>query len=376
MDRIYLDTNATSPLATSLKSWLAKGDFIFANPASQHSSGKKSAFALDEVRDFLFELYSLSPKDFDVYFHSGATEAVNTFAISGSNTSDTLFVYAPTDHACVREQQKRFQQTCLLKMDSQGDLLLEESIAEIKKFKTQNILINFTWVHNETGVVWPLELAEKIKEATGAMIHVDAPQSIAKVKGWTNLSAKLDMYSFSSHKCGGFKNHGWSFVRKKILSPLMLGGGQQNLRSGTENTMAAIGLKLALEEIHSHWSGPESEKIITEIRSFLDSSLKGHGERVSSKARVLNTNTILFYFYSQPSDQTLPIFDLAGLELSSGAACSSGAAKESHVLKALGIEKSAKNALRLSLNWDFTSMDWDNLRPRLSQVIENIKSHS
>lgn len=376
MDRIYLDTNATSPLAPAVKSWLVEGDFIFANPASQHSSGKKSAFALDEVRDFLFELYSLNPKDFDLYFHSGATEAVNTFALSGSKLADALFVYAPTDHACVREQHSRYSQTCLLQVDSEGDLLLEESIAEIKKQKSKNIFLNFTWVHNETGVVWPLSLAEKLKEATGAIVHVDAPQSIAKVKDWTTLSSLLDMYSFSSHKCGAFKNHGWSFVRKKSLTPVMLGGGQQALRSGTENTMAAMGLKLALEEIKDKWSYLNSETLINEIRSFLDSSLKNVGARVSSQAERLNTNTILFYFLSQPSDQTLPLFDMAGLELSSGAACSSGAAKESHVLKALGIEKCAKNALRLSLNWDFSSQDWEILRPRLSQVIEKIKAHS
>lgn len=376
MDRIYLDTNATSPLAPALKAWLAKGDFLFANPASQHGSGKKSAFALDEARDFLFELYSLQSKDFDLYFHSGATEAVNTFFISGAKACDALFVYAPTDHACVREQHSRYPQTCLLKIDSQGDLLLEESIHEIRKFKRKKIYLNFTWVHNETGVVWPLHLAEKLKEATGAIVHVDAPQSIAKVEDWTNLSSKLDMYSFSSHKCGAFKNHGWSFVRKKSLAPLILGGGQQNLRSGTENTMAAIGLKLALEEIKNKWSCVESEKLITQIRSFLDDALRGSGARVSSCANVLNTNTILFYFHSQPSDQTLPLFDMAGLEISSGAACSSGAAKESHVLKALGIEQSAKNALRLSLNWDFSSQDWEFLHPRLSQVIEKIKAHS
>lgn len=377
MDRIYLDTNATSPLAPAVKSWLAKGDFIFANPASQHTSGKKSAFALDEVRDFLFSLYQLDQKKFDLFFHSGATEAVNTFALSGAHDSNTLFVYAPTDHACVRMQKDRFKNSFELKINKEGDLLLEESIQGIKAFNLQNILLNFTWVHNETGVVWPLSLAQTLKEQTGALIHVDAPQTIGKIKDWHQLSDLLDMYSFSSHKCGALKNHGWSFVRKKTLTPLILGGGQQSkLRSGTENTMGAQALMLALHELHQNWKPETAQTLMQEIRVFIDHALQGVGSRVSAQARELNTNTVLFYFDRIPSDQTLPLFDLAGLELSSGAACSSGAAKESHVLGALGIKASAKNALRLSLNWDFSAADWAKLQPRLSQVIEKIKAKS
>ncbi len=377
MDRIYLDTNATSPLAPAVKSWLAKGDFLFANPASQHTSGKQSAFALDLVRDSLFETFGLNQLNFDLYFHSGATEGVNTFALSHSQDPESLFVYAPTDHACVRLQKDRFKKSCELKINDQGDLLLDESIQAIKHFNAKKIIINFTWVHNETGVVWPLRLAEILKEKTGATIHVDAPQTVAKIKDWNKLSSHLDMYSFSSHKCGALKNHGWSFVRKKTLSPLMIGGGQQGgLRSGTESTMAAMALKLALGEIQTHWHFGQSQKIINDVRSFLDTHLQGIGARVSSQAQYLNTNTVLFYFYHIPSDQSLPHFDLAGLELSSGAACSSGAAKDSHVLKSLGIEKSAKNALRLSLNWDFSPHDWVKLQPRLLQVIEKIKAKS
>jgi cysteine desulfurase len=272
-------------------------------------------------------------------------------------------------------QKERFTQSCELRINAQGELLLEESIEAIKTFKSKNILLNFTWVHNETGVVWPLALAQTLKERTGALIHVDAPQTIGKIKDWHQLSSELDMYSFSSHKCGALKSHGWSFVKKKSLSPLMLGGGQQQrLRSGTENTMAAMALMLALDELQQNWKPEASLRLMQEIRLFLDHSLGGLGTRVCAQARELNTNTALFYFHSLPSDQTLPLFDLAGLELSSGAACSSGAAKENHVLKALGHSAYAKNALRLSLNWDFSAGDWGKLQPRLLQVIEKIKA--
>jgi cysteine desulfurase len=138
--------------------------------------------------------------------------------------------------------------------------------------------------------------------------------------------------------------------------------------------MAAMALMLALDELHQNWKPEASLRLMQEIRHFLDQSLAGLGARVCAQARELNTNTALFYFHSLPSDQTLPLFDLAGLEISSGAACSSGAAKESHVLKALGLSACAKNALRLSLNWDFSAGDWGKLQPRLLQVIEKIKA--
>jgi len=78
LDRIYLDHNATTPLAPAVTRWLTKGDFFWANPASQHSSGKKAAHALDEARQSLYKTFSLSEKTFNLVYHSGATEAINS----------------------------------------------------------------------------------------------------------------------------------------------------------------------------------------------------------------------------------------------------------------------------------------------------------
>ncbi len=318
-------------------------------------------------------------------FHSGATEGINT-AVLGLWLAEAhrqraiLFVYSPLDHACVRAQGARLKalghKTVLLAVDQQGNLLLDESIDRIRTAQrevTGATLINFTWVHNETGVVWPLTLARRLKESTGAWIHVDAAQAIGKVADCWQLTPELDIYSFSSHKCGGLKGHGWTFYRQTWPGEaLILGGSQQKgWRAGTENALGAYGLRLALEELQQVWR-PEQQAILIEgVRSFFDQGLKEKGFRVANQANALNLNTVLFVSHL-PSDMALPLFDLAGLELSAGAACSSGAAQPSPVLEALGYGAWAKNGLRLSTSWGFAAQDWEILRPRLAQVFKKL----
>ncbi|MBY0515331.1 MAG: aminotransferase class V-fold PLP-dependent enzyme [Bacteriovoracaceae bacterium] len=386
MDRIYLDFNATSPLAPAVHRWLTKGDFFWANPSSQHSSGKKASFALEEARRKLQSTFKLDPSTHQTIYHSGATESINSFVLgwwfeNQSKGLKPLFVFSPLDHACVRAQAARLKtfgcETLELTVQKNGNLDLESSLLAIKEAQSQitgSTLLNFTWVHNETGVVWPLSVAEKIKAQTGCRVHVDAAQVIGKVANCFDLSSELDLYSFSSHKCGGLKSHGWSFVSSSwSAQSLILGGGQQQgLRAGTENVIGALALEIALEDLKSQFNPGEQKKVITELRDFLDTALIGKGERICRDSSELNLNTALFVINALPSDMSLPLFDLAGLELSAGAACSSGAAKASPVLEALGLGARSRNGLRLSTSWGFGPKQWEELRPKLGQVLEKL----
>ena len=385
MDRIYLDYNATSPLAPAVTRWLAEGELFWANPASQHSSGKRAAFHLSKLKNDIGQLFSLNSKRHRLVFHSGATEGVNA-AITGLWLSSItrqrrpLLAYSALDHACVRAQAARWQAlghaVVQLVTDDNGDLAVPASIEAIKVAQLNvdgPTIVNFTWVNNESGVVWPLEQAVEIKRATGALIHVDAAQAIGKVADCWALHEGLDAYSFSSHKCGGLKSHGWSFYHQSWPGePLLLGGGQQQgYRSGTEDPVAAHCLWLALEEIKQNWRPQLQADLIKELRHYFDQQLVRRGQRVAVRATHLNLNTILFVSHL-PSDMALPLFDLAGLELSAGAACSSGAAQPSPVLEALGLGSKAKNGLRLSTSWGFSYEQWASLQPRLTQVLEKL----
>ena len=374
-------------MAPAVTRWLAKGDLLWGNPSSQHQTGKRAVHALDEARSSLFKTFQLTPKTHALVYHSGATEAVNT-TVAGLWLSEAargtrpLFAYSPLDHSCVRAQAARLSSmghaTVELIVDREGQLQLEESVAAIKGAQQEvdgHTLINFTWVHNETGVVWPLTLARALKDQTKAIIHVDAAQAPGKVANCWQLNPALDIYSFSSHKCGGFKGHGHSFIGLDFAGqPLILGGGQQQgARAGTENVVGALALQLALEEMQAQWRPVDQLQAITLVREFMDQHLKGKGERIARGAQELNLNTILFVINKLPSDMSLPLFDLAGLEVSSGAACGSGAAKASHVLEGLGLGSRAKNGLRLSTSWGFNTLEWEQkLRPTLLQVLEKL----
>ncbi len=383
MDRIYLDHNATSPLAASVKRWLAGGDAFWANPSSQHSSGKRARVRLEEASEALHRVCGLPATRFRLVLHSGATEGVNSFVQGHASVGKILYAYSPLDHACVRAQVARLESqghgTLALPVDGQGELRLEEAVAALERAKAKSpharLLANWTWSNNETGVVWPLSLAAEFKRRTGALVHVDAAQAPGKVADWAAPDQQLDAYTFSAHKCGGLVGTGWSFLASgAVPPPWMLGGGQQEgLRAGTENVLGAWAAKLALEEMAQNFDPVQLDRVISRARAFLDSQLAGKGLRVAAGARHLNLNTLLFVS-GLPSDRSLPLFDLTGLELSAGSACASGSARPSPLLEALGLGKWAKNGLRLSLPWSFREADWVALEPRLAQVLEKLPS--
>jgi len=138
--------------------------------------------------------------------------------------------------------------------------------------------------------------------------------------------------------------------------------------------MGAWSVKLALDDLVSNARPKETLALMTQVRRDLDGWLAGRGERIAAGAAHLNCNTALFVLYAMPADMSLPLFDLAGLELSAGSACASGTAKPSHTLQTLGHEKWARHGLRLSLPWAFTAQDWANWAPRLAQVFERLKT--
>src|SRR5690606_2480346 len=127
-NRYYFDYNATSPLAESVKNWLAKGDFPFANPASIHHSGKTARRLVNEVRDSLYKNFSLKDDQFDLFFHSGATEGIGNL-IRGyfEEHPKATFVYFATDHSCVYQHglylAKKGIPVIELAVDQQGDIL-------------------------------------------------------------------------------------------------------------------------------------------------------------------------------------------------------------------------------------------------------------
>lgn len=384
LERLYLDYNATSPLSTSVTDWLKSGDFLFANPSSQHSLGKASRKQINESRGAIYKAFNLNEKTHKLFFHSGATEALLTFTysfseIARSQEKKLLICYAKTDHPAVSTLASRnwgdhvvFQE---LKLNS--DLSYDHSfnLSLLKEEKEKNpdlmILYHHLWVHNETGLVSPLRGLAPFKTIDGLYLHIDCVQAPGKIPDWSELS-EGDIWSFSAHKFGAFKGIGFSFFKNVVpFSPLVSGGGQQQaLRSGTENPMGVKSIELALNDLKAV-KVEETSKKKEELKSFIESELQGIGGTLTSPLE--NSNTIYFYFNKLSSDISLALFDLNGLMISAGSACSSGAAKESEILLAAGKKDVAKNGLRLSLPFEISPELITQIQTKFSLVIERIR---
>tara|TARA_R100000656_G_C3954019_1_gene128916 strand:- start:815 stop:1969 length:1155 start_codon:yes stop_codon:yes gene_type:complete len=376
-NRYYFDYNATSPLAESVKSWLSKGDFPFANPSSIHHSGKSARRAMNEAQNYFFSTFSLDPNVHDLFFHSGATEGIGNL-IRGffEKQPEAVFVYAATDHSCVYGHAKRLEKMGIevieLDVDKNGVLNLN-SLQSLKNI-SKPIFLNWTWVNNETGVVWPLDQAVQLKQSLkNCIVHVDAVQAPGKVSDWKNLSKELDAYTFSAHKFGSLKGVGFTFISPKVEAcSIILGGGQQNgRRSGTENTYGVYSSMLALQELEALYDSAASEKNLKSILDQVKTSLANAGEVVALNSPYRNTNTIYMVFYGAKSDITSVAFDLAGVDVSTGSACSSGAIVPSRVLMAMGYDElQAKSAIRLSFAPNFTSAQAKEYADKISAIVK------
>lgn len=363
-NRFYFDYNATSPLSIKVIDFLRSGDFLFGNPASLHSTGKHSKKFINETKEYLFRTFQLDSNEFDLIFHSGATEAINTIfkgnAISDfKNNKKSLFVFSTVDHQAVISLKEDIEhlghKVIFFSVDKNCEFNVKNLIELINSEKKEfsEVYLNFTHVNNETGVIWPLTLAEEIKKSTNAHVYVDSVQSVGKVFHWQNLSSNLDGYFFSAHKFGALKGIGFTFLKRTSpYYPLLTGGNQQaGLRSGTENAMGVYSIKLALEHLIENQNLNELKKAKEMIESEIKLNLASNGEVVCSQSNNRNLNTIFFVKNNEKAESLSMKFDLNGMDVSTGSACSSGIIKENRVLLALGYDSNqARSCIRLSFS--------------------------
>ena len=375
-------------MANSVIELLAKGDFYFGNPSSVHKEGKKAKKVIRSVKDFLYDLFSLSPDKFDLIFHSGATEGINNI-IKGyflhyfQEKKMGHFFYALTDHSSVRNTVDVIKTlghtTHHLKVNKNGDFDeedLKQKILQIRKNdSTVPILINYTFVNNENGVVWPLFKIKKIKEEFGVDVHVDAAQSIGKIDLWWKLDDLLDAYTYSGHKFGALKGIGFSFISTKLpLTPLISGGGQQGgKRSGTENVLGIQSLQLSLEELKGSF---DFERLNYAKMYFEEELAKRFGDKIeiiSKNAQNRNGNTTFLVVKNQKSDVVQAAFDIEGIQVGTGSACSSETTLTSAVLMAQGyLESDAQSAIRFSFPFNFSTEDVKECLEKITVILERL----
>lgn len=385
-NRIYLDYNATSPLADSVKEYLARGDFSYGNASSMHMEGRNSRRLIIESKDYLFDLFSLEKEKFEIFFHSGATEALNSI-VKGlamhatSQKKQAHFFYSTVDHSSVVKQALHLpwlgHKAHACPVDNNGQLLVDKLIQDILKVTGPDsiVLFNFTQVNNETGVVWPLQIAAEIKKRTGCLVHVDAVQAPGKITGWNNLNFALDAYTYSAHKFGAMKGVGFTFISDHFpWIPLHAGGGQQKgLRSGTENVLGIYSIKLALIELINNFDCARLLKMKLRLESTIKSLLPERVIIVGENAPYRNANTTNVVIKKSKSDSLVSAFDLKGIAVSTGSACSTGASVPSRILLEMGLsEEFAKQALRFSLPPNITDQEIEGTEKVMNVIFSSL----
>jgi cysteine desulfurase len=222
-------------------------------------------------------------------------------------------------------------------------------------------LVSLMLANNETGVVQPVVEAAAIVHAAGGLLHVDAVQAVGRMT--CDISALgADLLTLSAHKIGGPKGVG-ALVRASedihLTDPLIRGGGQERgMRAGTENVAGIAAFGAAAAAVRRHGAA-EAERMLA-LRKLLESGLQA----ISPQAVIFGAsaerlpNTTLFAVEGMKAETAVIAFDLEGIAVSSGAACSSGKVQPSHVLAAMGVSPSLlRGAVRVSLGWTTTEAD-------------------
>ena len=348
--RIYLDHNATSPLRPEAREAMTVALELHGNASSVHQEGRKARAVIETAREEIaMGLGTIAPT---IVFTSGGSESCNQ-ALCCVN-ADRIIVSA-VEHSCVLEAAGAAGcQVDVVAVDEDGviDLLALENLLDDCEGR---VLVSVMLANNETGAIQPIRDVVRITQKHGALVHCDAVQAFGKIPVNFGLLG-VDLLSVSAHKLGGPQGVGALVVRDGLpVVSLIAGGGQERRRrAGTENIAGISGFAAAVRA---------AGKIQTDFNSLrlqLESILEdGPGEVNVFSANVERLpNTICFALDGLEADTALMAFDLDGVAVSSGSACSSGKVQASHVLAAMRTSEAAtKSAIRVSLGWSSTVED-------------------
>lgn len=382
MDQIYLDHNATTPVAPEvIEAMLPYLSHHFGNASSVHSFGRDAKVALEEARESIAAFINCEPSE--LYFTSGGTESDNLAVLGTSyqlkGRKDHLVVGA-TEHHAVLEPAEHLLHNAgfaldLLSVDSEG-FASADDLRELVGEKTA--LVSIMQANNETGTVQDIAKLSEVTREKGILFHTDAVQATGKIV----IDVKqmgVDLLTLTGHKMYGPKGTGVLFIRQGVkIAPLFYGGSQEKKRRpGTDNVAGAVGLARALqlaetlrEKDYARHTELASYFIDKVMQSLPDVEL--NGPRTNRIPPTVNLS-----FAGVEGESILLSLDMEGIACSSGSACTSGATEPSHVLVAMGkpaIE--AQGAIRFSMGRSTTREQIDYVLTKLPPVIERLRAMS
>lgn len=346
---IYLDHNATTPVDPRvLETMLPYLKNFYGNASGLYKLGRLSRTAVDTARQQVAELVGVAANQ--VIFTSGGTEA-NNLALASLGPAAGLAVSA-IEHPSILEPAERLHRQghplSILGVDSDG-LIRQDSLDEA--IHTQKpALVSIMLANNETGIVQHIARHAERLRTQNILLHTDAVQAAGKIP--VDFKALgVQMLSLSGHKLYGPKGAGALIFEKGVkLSPLLLGGGQeQNYRSGTENVAAIVGFGKAAELAKAELAQRSEQS--AGLKTRLETGLRSiPGLRIFSENAPRLPNTVQFGLPDVDGEMLLMKLDRQGIAVSSGSACASGGKEPSYVLTAMGVDPVlARSAIRISL---------------------------
>ena len=385
MPRVYLDNNATTPVAPEVAD--AMSAFLredFGNASSVHWYGQRAREAVEQARDRVAKLINARPAE--IVFTSGGTESDNA-AIFGAVQAAQLrsptglkhVISTPIEHPAVlytlRALERRGIDVTYVPVGSGG--VVDPGDIE-RAVRPETVMITVMVANNEIGTLQPVAEIGKFARERHIIFHTDAVQAVGKVPVDVETMG-VDLLSLSAHKLYGPKGVGVLYVRKGVrLEPLMHGGHhERDRRPGTENVPGIVGLGAAAELA---WSSMETDsERIGALRDRLEAGILNHFENVhvNGEHASRQPNTLNVSFDGLKGDALVMALDLEGIACSTGSACSSGSTEPSHVLKALGLPSDqARSSIRLSLGRYNTESDVDEALAALTHVVARLRALS
>lgn len=361
-ERTYLDWNATAPLRGEARAAMAAAFDVFGNPSSIHTEGRAARRLMEDARAAVAAAMGADARN--VVFTSGGTEA-NVLALApglrnaGRGPAVRLIVSAVEHLSVLAGGRFAPEEVALLPVRPSGIVNLDALAALLKA--SPPALVSVMLANNETGAIQPIaEVAALVHEA-GGLLHVDAVQALGKIP-FNIKGLQVDIISVSGHKVGGPKGIGALVLADGIggLAPLQRGGGQeQGRRAGTENILGIAGFGAAVTAAIT--TLPQTAARVEALRERLETGLRAvSGVAIFSDEAPRLPNTTLVALPGLKAETAVIGFDLEGVAVSSGSACSSGKVQPSHVLEAMGADPALiRGAIRLSLGWETTEADID-----------------
>jgi cysteine desulfurase len=360
--RVYLDWNATTPLRPEARAAMAQAWDMSGNPSSVHAEGREARRLVEDARAIIAGAIGGQPQN--VVFTSGGTEA-NSLALTpglrrGAGLPVQRLLVSAIEHASVLAGG-RFPADAIHSIGVTRSGILDLDRLRALLAGGPPALVSVMLANNETGAIQPVAEAADIAHAAGGLLHVDAIQALGKIP-FDLASTGADLLTLSAHKLGGPKGAGALVLAEGLtgFEPLLRGGGQeQGRRAGTENVADIAGFGAAVK---AAMAAMERYSVrVRGLRGRLESGLlQTPGTIVFSDEVQRLPNTVLFTTPGLKAETAVIGFDLAGIGVSSGSACSSGKVQPSHVLQAMGFAPElAQGAVRLSLGWSTSETDID-----------------